>query len=56
MGVPAHFFYIMVPASWKLYAGKFFGNYMLRIPVVFEGGILVKCYGIILRFKGMVSY
>ena len=28
MGLPAHFYHIMVPSSWKLYAGKFFGNYM----------------------------
>ena len=29
MRVSAHFYHIMVQASRKLYAGKFFGNYML---------------------------
>ena len=74
MGVLAHFYHIMVPASLKLYAGKFFGNYMLGnfleticweifwklyagkfgwIQAVFEGEIMVLCYGGILRFKAM---
>ena len=65
MGVSSHFHHIMVPASRNLYAGKSFGNYMLRNSDGHHwflregggggGGNLAKCYGIILRFKTMVS-
>ena len=54
--------YILVKKIWKLYAGKKIwkpsaGNPLMEtfcwMPAVFEGGILVKGYGIVLRFKAV---
>ena len=40
---------------WKLYAGKFFGNYVMGnsggCRRLFDGVIMAQCYGITLQFK-----
>ena len=50
----------MLGIFWKLYVGKFFGNYMLENLGECQrllrggggGGIMAQCYGTILRFQG----